>query len=196
MKRMFDVLASAIGLFLLLPLFAVIAALILLSDGPPVFFRQHRIGYKRKPFRIWKFRTMVRNAEQLGEPLTVGDDTRITRIGSWLRKTKLDEIPQLINVLMGEMSFVGPRPEVERYVAQYTPDECRVLELMPGITDPASIHFHNESQLLNLFDNPVDAYLEIIVPEKIRINLDYAKSASLLRDCCVIWQTLTRLCRA
>jgi lipopolysaccharide/colanic/teichoic acid biosynthesis glycosyltransferase len=196
MKRAFDIVASGIGLLALLPLFVTIASLILLTDGRPVFFRQWRIGYKRRPFRIWKFRTMVRNAERLGDPLTVGDDPRITRIGYWLRKTKLDELPQLVNVLVGEMSLVGPRPEVERYVARYTTEESRVLDLMPGITDPASIRFRDESELLKSYDNPVEAYIAQIVPEKIRINLEYAQSASVLRDCGVIWQTVTRLCRA
>jgi len=196
MKRIFDVVLSALGLLVLFPLFALVAGLILVFDGPPVLFRQQRIGYRRKPFQIYKFRTMVPNAEQLGNPLTVGSDRRVTPIGRWLRKTKLDELPQLLNVFIGNMSFVGPRPEVNRYVALYTPDQCRVLELVPGITDAASIEYRNENELLATLDNPEQAYVKTIIPEKIRINLEYAKQASVLRDCGVILRTVASLCRA
>ena len=194
MKRAFDVIFSAGGLILLLPMFAVIGALILVFDGWPVFFWQERIGYRGKPFRIWKFRTMVRDAERLGKPLTIGGDPRITRIGHWLRKTKLDELPQLWNVLVGEMSFVGPRPEVKRYVNRYTPAQYRVLELVPGITDAASIAYRNETELLKCFDNPEQAYIEEIIPAKIRLNLEYATRANVLRDCVIIFRTVGRLC--
>ena len=194
MKRAFDVAFSALGLIALLPLFAVISTLILVFDGRPVFFRQERIGYRGKPFRIWKFRTMVRGAERLGKPLTVGRDPRITRLGNWLRKTKLDELAQLWNVFVGQMSFVGPRPEVERYVRRYTPAQCRVLDLVPGITDAASIAYRNETELLENFDNPEQAYIEEIIPAKIFLNLEYATRANVLRDCVVIFRTVGRLC--
>ena len=195
MKRAFDLLLSSVGLVALAPLLALIGVLVFSFDGFPVLFRQKRIGYAGKPFLMYKFRTMVQNAESLGKPLTVGDDPRITRLGRWLRQTKLDELPQLFNVLMGEMSLVGPRPEVERYVARYNRDQRRVLDLIPGITDPASIRYQNEGDLLRKLDNPEQAYIEEILPEKIRINLDYASKASVLRDCRIIVQTLAALCR-
>jgi lipopolysaccharide/colanic/teichoic acid biosynthesis glycosyltransferase len=194
MKRAFDIVLSIFGLMVLGPLLAVIAAHIVLFDGRPVFFCQERIGYRGKPFRIWKFRTMVRDAERLGAPLTVGRDPRITRLGHWLRKTKLDELPQLWNVLVGEMSFVGPRPEVEQYVRCYTPAQCQVLDLKPGITDAASIAYRDESELLEGFENPEQAYVERIIPAKIRLNLEYARRANVLRDCVIIVRTLGRLC--
>ena len=144
---------------------------------------------------MYKFRTMVRDADKYGRLITVGDDPRITSVGRWLRKFKLDELPQLFNVFMGQMSLVGPRPEVARYVARYTRDQCRVLEVMPGITDPASICYRDENELLKGLDDPDQTYMEVIVPEKIRINLEYAKQANMLRDCAVIFRTVTKLCR-
>ena len=194
MKRAFDIVFSALGLVVLLPLFALIGALILAFDGWPVFYCQERIGHRGRPFYICKFRTMVRDAERLGKPLTVGGDPRITWLGRWLRKTKLDELPQLWNVLVGEMSFVGPRPEVERYVDRYTPAQWRVLELVPGITDAASIVYRNETELLEAFQNPEQAYIEEIIPAKIQLNLEYATRANVLRDCVVIFRTVGRLC--
>ena len=166
MKRAFDILLSLVGLIVVSPLLAVIAGLILALDGKPVFFRQQRIGYQGKEFRIWKFRTMVCHAEKLGKPLTVGGDSRVTRLGGVLRATKVDELPQLLNVLAGEMSLVGPRPEVRRYVQHYTAEQRRVLELTPGITDAASIKFRDESELLAREADPEQFYLSKIVPEK------------------------------
>jgi lipopolysaccharide/colanic/teichoic acid biosynthesis glycosyltransferase len=194
-KRLFDVVASAIGLLVLWPVFLVIAALIKLEDGGPVFYRQERIGYKGRPFKIWKFRTMVVNADKLGKPLTVGRDPRITRVGYWLRKFKLDELPQLLNVLLGEMSLVGPRPEVPQYVALYTPEQRRVLDLVPGITDPASIKFANEAELLAEANDPEKFYIEHIMPTKIRLNMEYASHATLWSDILVILKTLVRIVR-
>jgi len=194
-KRLFDVVASAIGLLVLWPVFLVIAALIKLEDGGPVFYRQERIGYKGRPFKIWKFRTMVVNADKLGKPLTVGRDPRITRVGYWLRKFKLDELPQLLNVLLGEMSLVGPRPEVPQYVALYTPEQRRVLDLVPGITDPASIKFANEAELLAEASDPEKFYIEHIMPTKIRLNMEYASHATLWSDILVILKTLVRIVR-
>ena len=194
-KRLFDILVSAIGLLVLWPAFLVIAALIKLEDGGPVFYRQERIGYKGRRFKMWKFRTMVVNAEKLGKSLTIGKDPRITRVGYWLRKYKLDELPQLLNVLSGEMSLVGPRPEVPQYVALYTPDQRRVLDLVPGITDPASIRFANEAELLAEATDPEKFYIDHVMPEKIRLNMEYAKRANLLSDVLVILQTLARIMR-
>ena len=194
-KRAFDFLASLLGLIILSPLFLLLAVIIKLEDGGPVFFRQKRVWQRGKKFRIWKFRTMVVNAEKLGGHLTVGRDPRITRVGYWLRKTKLDELPQLINVLLGEMSLVGPRPEVPKYVSLYTDDQRRVLELRPGITDPASIQFRDENELLAQVTDPEGYYREIVMPEKIRLNLEYAKRASFWTDLRVIFTTLSRLFR-
>lgn len=192
-KRLFDLCLTIPGLVLLSPVFLAIALLIKIDDQGPVFFRQVRVGYKGKPFLIWKFRTMVINAEQLGGPLTVGRDRRITRIGYWLRKLKLDELPQLFNVLKGEMSLVGPRPEVPRYVNLYTPEQQRVLDLVPGITDPASIKYRNENDILTNAPDPERIYVEEIMPEKIRLNLKYAERANVLSDFIVVVRTLFRI---
>lgn len=195
MKRTLDLTLSILGLAVLWPLFLGIALAILAIDGPPVFFRQERVRRHGGTFKIWKFRTMVRNAEKVGGQLTVGSDSRITRVGRLLRRTKLDELPQLLNVLNGEMSLVGPRPEVPKYVACYSVDQRRVLQLAPGITDPASIRFRNESELLAKADDPHRAYIERILPEKIRLNLEYAARANCFTDLVVLLQTVARLIR-
>ncbi len=192
-KRLFDLAAAGTGLLVLAPLLAAIGLLILVEDGRPVFFRQERVGRDGRPFRIWKFRTMVRDAERRGTAITVGRDPRITRIGHWLRRFKLDELPQLWNVVRGEMSLVGPRPEVPRYVALYTPEQRRVLALVPGITDPASIAYRDEAALLAESDDPERLYVERIMPDKIRINLDYAARRSLWSDLRVILETLVKI---
>lgn len=189
-KRLFDIFWATAGLLLLWPVFLAVALLCKLEDRGPVFFRQERVGWKGRPFRIWKFRTMVIDAERLGPSLTVGCDPRITRIGRWLRQSKLDELPQLINVLLGEMSLVGPRPEVPFYVGMYSEEQRRVLDLRPGITDLASLKFRRESDLLATAEDPGRTYLEEIMPEKIQINLRYAAQAGLLQDFKVILMTL------
>jgi len=189
-KRLFDIFWATFGLILLWPVFLAVALLCKLEDRGPVFFRQERIGWKGRPFQIWKFRTMVVDAERLGPSITVGGDPRITRIGRWLRQSKLDELPQLINVLLGEMSLVGPRPEVPFYVGMYSEEQRRVLDLRPGITDLASIKFRRESDLLATAEDPGRSYLEEIMPEKIQINLRYATQAGLLQDFKVILMTL------
>src|SRR3989440_496814 len=148
LKRLFDIVWASIGLLLLLPVGLLIGLLIKLTGGGPVFYGQTRIGQFGKPFRIWKFRSMVVNADQTGLSLTKGEDPRVTWIGRLLRKTKLDELPQLWNVLVGDMSFVGPRPEVPRYVARYTPEQREILKYKPGITDMATMFFRNEEALL------------------------------------------------
>jgi len=189
MKRAFDLFWTIAGLAVIWPLMGLLGALIYLEDRGPVFYRQVRIGRHARPFRIWKFRTMVQDADRQGPLLTVGHDSRITRVGGWLRKLKLDEIPQLLNVLSGEMSLVGPRPEVARYVAHYTEQQRRVLELAPGITDVASIEFRHENELLGDADDPERTYREEIVPTKIRLNLSYAARATVVTDFLVILRT-------
>ena len=192
-KRLFDLCWTIPGLLVLWPAFLVIAVLIKLDDGGAVFFRQLRVGRYGRAFRVWKFRTMIARAEQCGGPLTVGDDPRITRVGRWLRHFKLDELPQLLNVLAGQMSLVGPRPEVSHYVALYTPDQRRVLDLVPGITDPASIAYRDESALLAQAPDWERQYVEVIMPEKIRLNLAYAARATQLKDFLVVVVTLLSL---
>lgn len=188
-KRIFDLFLSIPGLILLAPLFLLIALLIKVDDGGPVFFLQERVGYRSRRFKILKFRTMRVGAERQGT-LTVGDDPRVTRVGRWLRKLKLDELPQLINVVLGQMSLVGPRPEVPKYVALYSEAELPVLDLVPGITDPASIAFYNESEILGSAQDPERFYTENIMREKIRLNLEYAQRATLVSDLFVILHTI------
>jgi len=189
-KRQFDLFFSFVGISLFLPVGALIALMIKIEDSGPIFFIQERVGYRGKLFRMIKFRTMVRDADKVGTAITIGNDPRITRIGRWLRRFKLDEFPQLFNVLKGEMSFVGPRPEVPRYVAAYNDREREVLKLTPGITDPASIIYRNESEILSKFEDPEKQYIEKIMPDKIRINLEYARRANIISDIFVILQTL------
>ena len=191
-KRALDVVASLAGSLVLLPVFALIGAAIAL-DGGPVFFRQVRVGLGGREFRIWKFRTMIVNADRAGPLLTAAGDTRITPVGRWLRRTKLDELPQLFNVVIGEMSLVGPRPEVARYVAMYTPQQRAVLNLVPGITDPASLHYVDESALLADSADAEQLYVNVLMPDKIRRNLDYAQHATVLSDLRVIMQTIRRV---
>lgn len=188
-KRTMDLLLASLGLLLALPVFAVAGIALRLEGRGSVFFRQVRIGRRGRPFRIWKFRTMAEVPQQT-MMLTVAGDPRITRVGAWLREWKLDELPQLLNVLHGEMSLVGPRPEVPRYVAHYTPEQRRILELTPGITDPASLRFRSESERLAQQADPEDAYLRQILPEKLSISLDYAARATRWSDLRVLWQTV------
>ena len=195
-KRTFDLTASVGGLLVLSPLLLLIAILVKAGDGGSVFFKQERIGRGGRPFRMLKFRTMVPNANALGPPLTAAGDPRITRIGAWLRAQKLDELPQLFNVIRGEMTMVGPRPEVSKYVEMYTSDQRNVLDLEPGITDRASILFADESELLAEHEDPERFYIERIVPEKIRINLEYADRATPLSDLAVVLKTIGHLSTA
>lgn len=190
MIRLFELFWTCTGLILLAPLLLGVAAAIKLEDGGPVFYRQERIGQGGKPFRILKFRTMTPDADRQGGPLTVGADARITRTGRWLRRFKLDELPQLFNVLRGEMGLVGPRPEVPRYVALYTAEQAEVLRLRPGITDAASIAYRNENDLLPRSPDPEAFYIEHIMPNKIRINLEFAAGATLWAQTRIILATL------
>jgi lipopolysaccharide/colanic/teichoic acid biosynthesis glycosyltransferase len=192
-KRTLDLVGAGAGVVLLSPIFLVVALLVKTEDGGPVFFRQERVGYRGRPFSIWKFRTMVPGAELRGLPLTVGSDARVTRVGAWLRRLKLDELPQLFNVLAGDMTLVGPRPEVPRYVASYGLEQRRVLELVPGVTDEASIRYLDESAVLAAAADPEQMYVDEIIPEKIRINLAYAAHATVWTDIRVILATVRRL---
>jgi lipopolysaccharide/colanic/teichoic acid biosynthesis glycosyltransferase len=192
-KRTFDLVGAGLGVVLLAPLLALLALLVKAEDGGPVLFTQERIGYRGRRFRIWKFRTMVTDAEARGLPLTVGRDPRVTRIGAWLRRLKLDELPQLFNVLFGDMSLVGPRPDVPRYVALYRAPERRVLELVPGMTDEAALLFLDEDARLAAAPDPEWYYLTEIAPEKIRLSLAYAARATVWSDLRVILATVRHL---
>jgi lipopolysaccharide/colanic/teichoic acid biosynthesis glycosyltransferase len=189
-KRLFDVIFSASGLLILTPLLLLLALVIKLLDSGPVFFLQERVGKGGQRFKIWKFRTMVLDAPKLGRGITAGNDPRITPVGRWLRKTKCDELPQLWNVLRGEMSLVGPRPELPRYVALYTAEQRRVLELKPGITDLATLEFRSEEALLAGATDVEGFYVQECMPRKIRLNLLYASRASLWTDTKIIVRTI------
>ena len=192
-KRLFDVIFSVLGLALAWPLMLTAALWVVLDSPGPALFRQARVGRGGSSFFILKFRTM--RQDPAGPQITVGADPRITRSGRWLRASKLDELPQLLNVLAGDMSFVGPRPEVPQYVALYTHEERRVLELRPGITDPASIKYRDEAGILAGAADPERAYVEHVMRDKLRINLDYARRAGLAADLGVILRTLGTLLR-
>jgi lipopolysaccharide/colanic/teichoic acid biosynthesis glycosyltransferase len=195
-KRLFDILASALLLLFLAPLGLLLGAAIKLDSPGPVFFRQERVGRYGKTFRIHKFRTMVAHAADHGPALTVGQDARITRVGSWLRRSKLDELAQLIDVLRGDMSLVGPRPEVPKYVALYPADlRERVLAVRPGITDPASLAHADESDELAQAADPERHYVEVVMPRKLQTAAAYAQNATLLTDLTVIAKTLWLLAR-
>ena len=192
-KRIFDFCFALIGITILLPIFIAIAIWIKLDSPGSILFRQTRIGQFGREFTIYKFRTMVDNAEALGKQITATNDQRITRSGKLLRKYKLDELPQLFNVLKGEMSFVGPRPEVPQYVALYTGEQRQVLKVRPGITDLASIHFRNEGELLANVQNPEETYIQKIMPYKLELNRNYIHRASLGFDLLLILQTFWRV---
>lgn len=189
MKRFFDVFASGLGLLFLSPLFLVIAVWIKLDSPGPVFYRQVRVGRGNKDFRIFKFRSM-RVGSDKGSLVTIGGrDPRVTRSGYYIRRFKLDELPQLINVFLGDMSLVGPRPEVRHYVDYWTPEQMRVLDVRPGITDPASIKFRNENELMEKAEDPERYYIEVIMQEKIRLYLEYVDNHSFLGDIGLIFKT-------
>ena len=193
LKRVFDIMFSIIGLTVFSPFLLIIAILIKLEDGGPVFYRGIRVGRLGKPFRMFKFRTMIVHADKIGGPSTADDDSRITKVGRIIRKYKLDEIPQLINVLRGEMSFVGPRPEVQYYVNMFTEEEKAILSVRPGITDWASIWNPDEGAVLAGSPDPEETYMEKIRPEKIRLQLKYVGEHSFLTDLEIIFKTVTRL---
>jgi len=193
MKRLFDIVFSLLGLMLTTPILLILAILIKREDGGPVFYRGVRVGRHGKLFRIFKFRTMVVNAEKIGGSSTADDDPRITKIGKFIRKYKLDELPQLINVLKGEMSFVGPRHEVQHYVNMYTNEEKAILNVKPGITDWASMWNSDEGAILAGSTDAEKTYMEKIRPEKIRLQLKYVKERSFWVDVIMVFQTLFKL---
>ena len=189
MKRLFDVVASGVGLLLLSPLFLLVAIWIKLDSPGPVFYRQVRVGRYNRDFRIFKFRSMRVGADK-GSLVTIGGrDPRVTRSGYFIRKFKIDELPQLINVFIGDMSLVGPRPEVRHYVNYWTKEQLHVLDVRPGITDPASIKFRNENELLDKADDPEKYYIEVIMQEKLRLYLEYVENHSFWYDMKLIFQT-------
>ena len=189
MKRLFDIVASGCGLLVLSPVLLFVAIWIKLDSPGPVFYRQVRVGYRNKDFRIFKFRSMRIGADK-GSLVTIGGrDPRITRSGYFIRKYKLDELPQLINVFVGDMSLVGPRPEVRHYVDYWTPEQMHVLDVRPGITDPASIKFRNENELMGQAEDPEEYYIQVIMQEKIKLYLEYVQNASFWYDLKLIFQT-------
>ena len=195
LKRLMDVTISGCALLVLWPVLLLIAAAIKIDDPGPVFYRQVRVGRGGKHFRIFKFRTMIVDADKKGLAITVGRDNRITRVGAFLRKSKLDELAQLINVFTGEMSFVGPRPEVPKYVDMYTPYQKQVLLVRPGITDYASIAYRNENDLLEGAKDPEKMYIEQIMPDKIELNMKYLREISPVADIRLIFKTIEAVIR-
>lgn len=189
-KRGIDISASLLGLIILSPLLLCIAVAIELQSPGPVFYRGVRVGRYGKLFRIFKFRSMVVNADKIGGPSTAGDDRRVTPVGRWIRRYKFDELPQLLNVFVGEMSLVGPRPEVQEYIALLTNEEKPILSIRPGITDFASIWNSDEGAVLAGSLDPEKTYLEKIRPEKIRLQLKYVREQSLRTDLKIIAQTI------
>ena len=189
MKRIFDIVASGIGLILLSPLFVILAIWIKCDSIGPVFYQQVRVGRNNMDFQLFKFRSMRVGSDKKGLITVGGHDPRITRSGYYIRKYKLDEFPQLINVFKGDMSLVGPRPEVRKYVDMYTEEQMHVLDVRPGITDLASIRYRNENELLERVNDPDKYYVEVIMPDKLRINLEYVARHSFTFDIRLIFQT-------
>ena len=193
MKRLFDILASGLGLVVLSPLFAVLAVWIKADSRGPVFYRQTRVGRDNKDFRLFKFRSMRPDSDKLGLITVGGHDPRVTRSGYYIRKYKLDELPQLINVFKGDMSLVGPRPEARKYVDMYTPAQMRVLSVRPGITSLASIRYRNENDILAVADDPDRCYVEKVMPDKLAIDLEYVGRATLWNDIRLIFSTFKEI---
>ena len=193
MKRLFDIIASGMGLICLSPLFAVLAIWIKCDSQGPVFYRQVRVGRGNKGFSLFKFRSMRPDSDKLGLITVGGRDPRVTRSGYYIRKYKLDEFPQLINVFLGDMSLVGPRPEVRKYVEMYTPEQMKVLSVRPGITSLASIRYRNENDILAAAEDPDKCYIEQVMPDKLAIDLEYVKQATLLNDIRLIFSTFKEI---
>ena len=192
-KRLFDIVSSGIGLLCLAPIFVVMAIWIKLDSRGPVFYRQTRVGRYGRDFRIFKFRSM-RVGSDKGRQITVGEkDPRITRFGYFIRRYKIDELPQLINVFLGDMSVVGPRPEVRKYVDLYSEEQRKVFQVRPGITDLASIKYRNENELLSQVDDPDTYYIDVIMPDKLAINLEYIRHQSFMGDIKIIFNTLFKI---
>ena len=196
MKRAFDLVVSGLALVVALPILAIVALVVRFDTPGPILFRQVRVGRYGRPFEILKFRTMAYRPATIGHEITFHRDPRITRSGTFLRHWKLDELPQLWNVFRGDMSIVGPRPEVPRYVALYSEqDRALVLSVRPGITDPASIKYRSESEMLSGADDPEKLYREVILPDKVSLAVEYARTVSLGRDIAIIGQTLLKVLR-
>lgn len=193
LKRAFDLFASLIGILILLPVYLILSLLIVLDSKGGVFYLQTRVGKDNKDFRLFKFRTMVTGADRKGL-ITVGArDSRVTKVGYYLRKYKLDELPQLFNVFLGDMSLVGPRPEVRKYVDMYTPEQMKVLSVKPGITDYASIEYSNENEILARAADPDKEYIHVIMPAKLELNLRYIREQGLLTDIQLIFRTIRKI---
>ncbi len=195
LKRLFDIFFSFLGLLVLAPLFVVVAILVKIDSKGPVFFSHTRMGRGFKPFHVYKFRTMVNGAERMGASVTASSDKRITRLGRLLRKTKIDELPQLLNVLKGDMSLVGPRPEVREYVELYASEYRRLLSVRPGITDPASLRYAEEEGVLALSPSWEEEYRKKILPDKIKLSLEYVENHSLVMDVSLILKTVVKAAR-
>ncbi|MBN2569746.1 MAG: sugar transferase [Deltaproteobacteria bacterium] len=189
MKRLIDIIISSMALVVFTPFFTVIALFIIIDSPGGVFFRQVRVGLNRKHFRMYKFRTMISDASLNGLKITAGNDSRITKVGMLLRKYKIDELPQLVNVFLGDMSFVGPRPEVPEY-ARVIPDQEFIYSVKPGMTDPASIAFRDESEMLDSSSNPHLKYVTEILPQKVRLNMEYIKGANIWTDALIMFRTI------
>lgn len=192
-KRCFDLFSSFFGILLLSPIFLIVAIAIKCSSKGPVLFKQERVGKGGKTFKIMKFRSMIVDAEAKGMQITTDGDNRITKVGKFIRKTKIDELPQLFNVFIGQMSFVGPRPEVPKYVAMYNEEQRQVLSVKPGITDLASIEFRNENDLLDGDDDPEIKYIQEIMPAKLELNLKYISKAGFFYDIGLIFKTIGKV---
>lgn len=192
-KRICDIMITSIAIILIFPIGLIIALLIKIESKGNILYIQHRVGKNNKDFKILKFRTMTTNADKQGL-LTIGEkDNRVTKIGYYLRKFKLDELPQLINILMGEMSIVGPRPEVRYYVNYYNETQMKVLSVLPGLTDLASIAYIDENRILAQSENPQETYIKKIMPHKLSLNAKYIENISLKNDLSIIWQTLRKI---
>lgn len=193
MKRLFDIVLTLTALVVLFPILLLIGLLVVLDSKGPMIYKQQRIGRGGKPFCLYKFRTMKHHSDKQGL-LTIGErDPRITRLGYFLRKSKLDELPQLWNVLVGDMSIVGPRPEVKKYVDMYDARQRRVLDVRPGLTDPASLEYIDENKILESFEHPEEAYIKMIMPRKLELNLDYIERRNFFFDLFIMVRTLMRI---
>lgn len=192
MKRIFDILSSVLALIVLMPIFLIIGIWISLDSKGGVFYKQIRVGKNEKEFELLKFRSMRKNADKSGQ-LTIGNDKRVTRSGKFIRKTKFDEFPQLINVIKGEMSIVGPRPEVPKYTALYSNDQKKVFSVRPGLTDYASLEYFDEQRILGDSDDPEQSYIKEVMPAKLALNLRYIIDQSLLTDLKIIFKTIGKI---
>ena len=193
LKRLFDIICSLVGIIFLFPVFLIIVLAIVINSGFPIFYFQTRVGKNNRDFKLFKFRTMRTDADKKGLLTVGGRDPRVTPVGYYLRKFKLDELPQLFNVLFGSMSLVGPRPEVRKYVEMYNEEQKRVLEVKPGITDYASLEYINENELLAKSENPEQTYIQEIMPAKLKLNMRYIEETGLLTDLTIITRTVQKI---